>query len=249
MAEPTGGALSETPDQHGAYPSLAEEQVAELGRYGECRRTEAGDVLFREGEVNDDFIVVLEGLVRIVTTVGGDERLIAVHGPRRFLGELNLLTAQASFITAIVEEPGEVLAVPLDGLREVVTADRNLADVILRAYLIRRSLLIGLGAGLKLIGSRYSPDSRRLREFVARNRLPHTWIDLEDDPAAETLLREVGVAPADTPVVIWAGDTVLRNPSIEELAEAIRLPVPQTPDDICDLVIVGAGPAGLAAAV
>ena len=111
--------------------------------------------------------------------------LIAVHGPRRFLGELSLLTKQASPFTAEVREAGEVLQVPADQLRSIATRDPVLGDLILRAYMLRRSLLIGLGAGFRIIGSRYSPDTRRLRDFAARNRLPHSWVDLEDDPAAE----------------------------------------------------------------
>jgi thioredoxin reductase (NADPH) len=142
-----------------------------------------------------------------------------------------------------------VLAVPADRLRELATQDPALGDLILRAYLLRRETLIGLGAGFRIVGSRYSPDTRRLREFAARNRLPHRWIDLEKDKEAEALLRELGVAPEETPVVIWRGEQVLRNPSNAELARAIGLPTPRPGRDVCDLVIVGAGPAGLAAAV
>jgi thioredoxin reductase (NADPH) len=110
-------------------------------------------------------------------------------------------------------------------------------------------LLIGLGTGFRIIGSRFSPDSRRLREFAARNRLPHRWIDLEQDKEAEALLRALGVSPEETPVVIWRGKHVLRNPSNAELARAVGLRSPASPATICDLVVVGAGPAGLAASV
>jgi thioredoxin reductase (NADPH) len=147
-----------------------------------------------------------------------------------------------------VREPGSVLQVPAARLRAVATRDPVLGDLILRAYLLRRSLLIGIGAGFRIIGSRYSPDTRRLRDFAARNRLPHAWIDLEDDPAAEAALRHVGVTP-ETPVVIVRGDRVLRNPSNEELARALGLRDASNGEEVCDLVVVGAGPAGLAAAV
>ena len=110
-------------------------------------------------------------------------------------------------------------------------------------------MLIELGAGFRIVGSRYSPDTRRLREFAARNRLPHRWIDLEQDQEAEALLRQLGIRPEETPVVIWRGEQVLRNPSNAELARVIGLPAPAPGRDRCDLVIVGAGPAGLAAAV
>jgi thioredoxin reductase (NADPH) len=238
--------LSETPDRDGAFPRLEDWQIEALARDGERRLTTAGEVLFRQGDRDYDFFVVLAGKVAIRD--GEDGELIAVPGPRRFLGELSLLTGQVAFFTAVVAEPGEVLVVPVARLRERVAEDEALGDLILRAYLLRRELVIGLGAGLKIFGSRFSPDARRLREFVARNRLPHRWIDLEEDADAEALLRQLGVTPEETPVVIWGG-SVLRNPTTGELARAIGLHAPRAPVRAVDLVVVGAGPAGLAAAV
>jgi thioredoxin reductase (NADPH) len=241
--------IVETPDRAGAFPRLSEDQCARLEVEGRRRRTRAGETLFREGDERYDFFVVLEGKVALVDGYGGaDERLIAVHGPLRFLGELGLLTGQAAFFTAVVREPGEVLAVPVERLLTLITEDAALGDLVLRAYFMRRELLIGLGAGLRIIGSRFSPDTRRLREFVARNRLPHRWIDLEQDASAEALVREVGIAPHEAPVVVWHGE-VLRNPSNEQLARAIGLASPAPEREVCDLLIVGGGPAGLAAAV
>jgi len=240
----------ETPDTAGAYPRLTGEQIAALTAGGERRSTKVGEVLFREGQRTSDFVVVLDGTVAIVEGHGRpDERVVSVHGPGRFLGELGLLTGQAAFVTATVLEPGAVLIVPVDRLRQVVTQDVALGDVILRAYVLRRSILIGLGAGIRIVGSRYSPDARRLRDFVARNRVPHRFVDLEREPQAEALLREIGVPPEETPVVVWGGSDLLRNPSNSELARAIGLPAPGPSEAVCDLVVVGAGPAGLAAAV
>src|ERR1700704_6103391 len=209
--------LTETPDLAGAFPRLSDPQIEALGRHGERRPTKRDEVLFRQGDEQCDFIVVPEGKVAIVEESDGDDRVISVHGPGRFLGELNVLTGQAAFVTAVVVEAGSVLVVPVTRLREIVTQETALGDLILRAYLIRRSILIGLGTGLRIVGSRYSPDTRRLREFAARNRLPHRWIDLETDEVAEALLRELGVPPDETPIVIWRGHDVLRNPSNEEL--------------------------------
>jgi len=245
-----GDTLVETADRSGAFPRLDDGQLAALEAIGERRRVQRSDVLFREGDARYDFLVILSGKVAIVEGYdSGRERTIGVHGERRFLGELNLLTGQAAFLTAVVEEEGEVLAVPPERLRELVTHDTNLGDLILRAFLLRRSVLIGLGAGFRIIGSRYAPDTRRIREFAARNRLPHHWIDLEKDTDAEALLRELGVSPEETPVVIWRGREVLRNPSNVELAKLFGLPLPRSKDEVCDLIVVGAGPAGLAAAV
>jgi thioredoxin reductase (NADPH) len=148
-----------------------------------------------------------------------------------------------------VREPGEVLVVPVDELRELVTHDPVLGDMIMRALLLRRAILIGLGVGFRIIGSRYSPDTRRLREFAARNRVPHQWIDLEEDPGADALLRRLGVGPEDTPIVVLGDHGTLRNPSNAELARAIGLRAPSSSETVWDLVVVGAGPAGLAASV
>jgi thioredoxin reductase (NADPH) len=242
--------LAETPDSHGGYPRLSDEQIATLSVHGGRRRAEAGEVLFHEGDERYDFYVVLEGRVAILQGSDqiDDETLIAVHGPHRFLGELSLLTGQAAFFSAVALEPSELLVIPVERLRQLVTQDTALGDLILRAYLIRRELLIGLGVGFRIVGSHFSPDARRLREFAARNRLPHRWIDVEDDPAAEAMLRSLGIAPKDTPVVIWGRD-VLRNPTNADLARRIGLKGGEAPDGMVDVLVVGAGPSGLAASV
>ena len=238
-------ALTETPDLYGAFPRLSEAQLDVLRSQGEVRKLDEGTVLYVAGDVVADFFVVLSGLAATVE----DDRVVTVHGQGRFLGELSLLTGQAALLTARLAEAGEMLVVAAHRVRALVAQDPALGDLILRAYTQRRSLLIGLGAGLRIIGSRYSPDTRRLRDFAARNRLPHRWIDLEEDTAADTMLRSLGIAPEETPVVIWSGEKVLRNPTNAELARAIGGGPPSFRDSACDLAVVGAGPAGLAAAV
>jgi thioredoxin reductase (NADPH) len=242
-------AKTETPDLHGAFPRLNERQLAKLRRHGEKRPTVEGETLFREGDRDSDFFVILEGTVAIVEGYGYEDRVIGVHGPRRFLGELDIITGQPVFVTAVVCEAGEVLSIPVATLREIVCEDRDLGDLFLRAAITRRSILIELGTGFRIIGSRFSPDTRRLREFATRNRLPHRWIDLEEDSQTEELLRSLSIAPDATPVVIWRGDLVLRNPSNARLAAVLGLHPPSVSNDMVDLVVVGGGPAGLAAAV
>jgi thioredoxin reductase (NADPH) len=242
--------LAETPDIYGAYPRLTDDQIARLEDGGTRRAVTAGETLVREGKRTEDFFVILSGKVAIITTDDetGNRRVIRVHGPRRFLGELGDLEGQAAFYTAEVVETGEVLAVPAQLVRTLVAHDPVLSDLILRAYLVRRSMLVEQGTGLRIIGSCYSPDTVRLREFATRNRLPHKWIDLERDEQAEKLLQRFGIGAEDTPMVIF-GDEVLRNPTTTELARLVGLPVPDTVSDERDLVVVGAGPAGLGAAV
>jgi thioredoxin reductase (NADPH) len=241
--------VEETPDVYGAYPSLSEQQLATLASVGEERPVRPGDVLYREGERTGDFFAILEGKVEVVEESNVGQRSIGIHGPHRFLGELGLLTGQAVFVSAVVREPGKVLVVEAAMLRKIVTQDQVLGDLILRAFILRRSILIGIGVGIRIIGSRHSPDTRRLREFAARNRLPHHWIDVESDPGAEELLRRVAIEPSDCPVVLLGPGRVLRNPSNIELARALGLRPADTLEMTYDVVVVGAGPAGLAGAV
>jgi thioredoxin reductase (NADPH) len=238
----------ETPDVAGAYPRLTNDQVAMLSRFGTRGRVPKDEALFRAGDPECDFFVILAGTVAVVQPTEGEPRVIAVHGPGRFLGDLSLLTGQRLYLTALAQEDVEVLAVPVPRLAEAVVEDPALGDLVMRAFLVRRSLHAGTGAGFRVIGSRYSGDSRRIREFVSRNRIPHRWIDLEEDHEAENILRTMGVSPDEIPVVIWKGEHILRNPSNTELASLIGLHVAPA-RGAYDLVVVGAGPAGLAAAV
>ncbi|MFN8593178.1 MAG: FAD-dependent oxidoreductase [Thermomicrobiales bacterium] len=232
-----------------AFWELTDDQIALLRGRGELRATTADQVLVCQGEPACDFFVVLEGAVELAEPRGDALHHIGRRGPREIVGELNLLTGEAAHLSAVVRDPGQVLAIPRDTLLALVTEDPGFSDFLLRAFLLLRSHLVGIEAGLKIIGSRFSPDASRLRDFAARNRLPHDWLDLEEDPQAEKLLRHFHVAPRETPVVIWRGTTVLRNPSNADLADILGLSVDLEPADRYDLIVVGAGPAGLAAAV
>jgi len=248
MDEPPGVGFEETVDRNGAFPRLGDEQRARLHAVGEVRRVESGEVLFREGDPGYDFFLIESGAVTIVQGYGRENRVIAVQGPHRFLGEINLLTGSPPYLSAVVRDPGEVVQVSADRLRALVADNEELSNLILRAYLARREILIDIGAGVKLVGSRYSQCTRRLREFLARNRMPFQWMDLEDDEEADALLQALGISAAETPVVI-SGEDVLRNPSNAEVARLLGFGSRGDPPPMCDLVIVGAGPAGLAAAV
>ncbi|MDX6699487.1 MAG: thioredoxin reductase [Solirubrobacteraceae bacterium] len=249
MSAKVAEGLPETPDRDGAFPRLDARQRERLGRLGRVRTVEAGEVLWAAGEVASDFFVVESGTVAIVQGYGDEDRVIAVHGAHRFLGEMSLLLGQRFYLSAIIRDAGEVIQIPVESLRELVAQDRTMSDLILGAFMARRSILIDVGAGIRLIGSRFSPDSRRLREFLARSRMPHEWIDLEADEAAEALLAGLAVEPDQTPVVIATDGQILRNPGNAELARALGLSSPGTPPALCDVVVVGSGPAGLAAAL
>ncbi|WP_458085904.1 FAD-dependent oxidoreductase [Streptomyces malaysiensis] len=247
---PRAAAPDETPDLYGAYPRLTPKQIRFLSGHGTRRPVAAGEVLIREGDRGGDFYVILGGSVAITEYYGtSDERLLRLHRQGRFLGELGLLQGQVAFYTAHAREAGEVLVIPVDRLRVLVARDPVLGNLVLRAYLGRRTMLVGAGAGFRILGSRYSSDTRRLREFAARNWLPHRWIDLETDAEAEALLRRFSITPEETPIVIWREEQVLRNPGNAELARLIGLSTPAAADRDHDLLIVGSGPAGIAAAV
>jgi thioredoxin reductase (NADPH) len=209
----------------------------------------AGEYLYREGDPGYDFYVVLAGAVEIVVSSDGKERVIVRHSAGGFLGELNLLTGQRVFVSARVAEPGEVLAVPREALTRLIATDASLSDKILAAFLARRAILMtGASSAIRVIGSRFSPDSGRVREFLVRNRIPHEWLDPDADSDVERLLREFDMAPRDLPVVIVSGK-VLRRPTPGVLADYLGLTVGTMPDGGFELIVVGAGPAGLAAAV
>jgi thioredoxin reductase (NADPH) len=228
---------------------LSEERIEVLRSYGQTRETEAGQVLFRAGDSSNDFFVILEGEVKIIDDFAGEVRTVGVFSAGTFLGDLHMLTGQGVPLSAVVSVGGEVLAIPRERLKEVVTEEVDLSNVLIDTFLARRSFLMRIGVGLRIIGSRHSSDATRLREFAARNRLPHVWIELEEDSNAEALLERFGAKPSETPVTIWQGKDVLKNPTNPELARTIGLKVDVPRERTYDLVVVGAGPAGLGAAV
>jgi len=232
-----------------AFPELSDEQINALRRFGRERTANAGDILFRQEDANFALLVVLDGRIAVVADYGGaQESVVVEHGPRRLVGEYNLLAGQAAYFTAVAREPTRLIEIKPGQLRKLIASEETLSELILRALLRRRALLIGDHRGPKIIGSSYSADSRRLLEFTARNRIPHSWVDVERDTAAETLLREFAVAPSQTPVVIW-GQHVLKNPANAELARVLGFAPAPEPAEVVDLLVVGAGPAGLAASV
>jgi thioredoxin reductase (NADPH) len=232
-----------------AFPRLSDDLIAPLDAVGERRSITAGEILFDAGDRSSAFFVVLSGRVAIVDAYGTPkEHVLGVHTEHRFVGELSLVTGQPTYTTAVVREDGEVIAVTREQLQAVVGANQKLGDVLITAFMARRAILIGGGSGLRLIGSHLSPDSRRLREFLTRNRIPHTFIDLELYADAELLLQKLSVAPDETPLVL-RGSLILRNPSNHEVAAELNLVPRAVPDRVFDTVVVGAGPAGLGAAV
>src|SRR5438477_9780865 len=230
-----------------AFPTLDEAQIAEIERCADAslEHHEDGEVLIEVGDRDFKFFLVKSGAVEILDMSGDAPRTIVVHGPGQFSGDVSHLTGNPAVIRAVARGATEAYAVSSDALRQMLNECPALSDIILQAFIARRQLLRQSESftGLRVIGSRYSRDTFRIRDFLAKNRVLFTWLDLENDREVGELLEQFGVSEADTPIVACSHMLLLRNPTNRELAEAIglRRVIEQK---VFDLAIVGAGPAG-----
>jgi len=235
-----------------AFPTLDAAQIDALGRcaLASLKQYRDGQFLFHCGERDFKFFVVKSGEVEIVDETGDERKTLVVHRAGQFTGDVSHLTGNPAVVSAVVRGDCEVYEVETEVLREVLNRCPELADVVLQAFIARRQLLRESGnfTGLRVIGSRYSQDTFRIRDFLAKNRVLFTWLDLESDPEVNLLLQRFGLSEADTPVVACGHKLLLRNPSNSKLVEAIGIRRPLQ-NEVYDLVVIGAGPAGLAAAV
>ena len=241
-----------SPEDPDLRPLLGESQLTALRRYGSEHRVVGGEILFADGDQTYDMIVVLEGAVEVVEHYGQpDEVVIIGYGPREFVGEMGLLTGQTVYLTAVATTDGVILRIPPAQVKVIMSEEPDLSELILRAFLFRHARLTNRGSGPVLVGSRFDADTRRLLEVLARNRLSSRWLELEGSPEAEALLRQLDVPVADLPIVVLPGGSLLRNPTSLVLFDALGLAEAPVEDqsEVCDLLVVGAGPAGLAAAV
>jgi thioredoxin reductase (NADPH) len=244
--------MAETDLHAVAFPKLTEAQLAALGRCSltKLRPFHAGEHLFAACDRDPRFFVIKSGQVEIVDESGDEPTTVTTHGPGEFTGDVHQVTGRPAVVSAVARSDGAAYEVSPEALRELLNNHVDLGDRIMQAFIARRQLLTESGrfTGLRVIGSRYSRDTFRVREFLSENRVPYTWLDLEADPQVGDLLKRFGLGEADTPVVAWGQKPLLRNPSDRALGEALGL---RRPLDraVHDLIVVGAGPAGLAAAV
>ena len=243
--------MSDTTDI--AFRRLTDAQVAALRPRGRVRAVRPGEVLWAEGARDFAFFVVLRGAVEVVERSSGAERRVTVHEPGEFTGDVDMLTGRASLVTGRACGDGEVLELDQAALQRVVGELPDLSELLLSAFLARRTLLVEGGfQGLRIVGSRFSPAAHQLKEFASRNAIPFTWLDLEADPHAEALLRRFGIPPERTPIVFGRDGGWRSNPTPADLARYMGLDAAVADADageLHDLVIVGGGPTGLAAAV
>ena len=235
-----------------AFPTLDETQIQQLARCTDARTKlfHDGEKLFAVGDQNMSFFMVKSGEVEILDYSGDQPKTVTIHRPGEFTGDVSHVTGLPAIVTAVARGDCEVYEVSGNALRSALNQCPAISDIILQAFIARRQLLRESPnfTGLRVIGSRYSPDTFRVRDFLSKNRILFTWMDLETDPHVDKLLKHFGVTESDTPVVAFGSTLLLRNPTNRQLADAIGIRQPLE-DLVYDLVVVGAGPAGLAAAV
>ncbi|MGZ3441171.1 MAG: FAD-dependent oxidoreductase, partial [Polyangia bacterium] len=233
------------------FPRLDDGQIERIARCGRRRRVDAGEVLFEAGERNTRFFVVVSGALAVSRpTETGTEELIRLHEPGEFTGEVDVLLGRRSVVRGQMRQAGEVVEVPRERVRELVAIDPVLSDILMCAFILRRAMLIEREKGdVVIVGSRHSGDTLQLREFLTRNGHPHAYLDVETHEGVKELLARFGVGVDEIPIVILRGRTVLRNPSNRELARLLGLSLELDDRTVRDVIVVGAGPAGLAAAV
>jgi thioredoxin reductase (NADPH) len=237
------------PDRQMAFPRLDDAEIAALQTVGTIRHLRDGRTLFEAGARRGGFFVVLAGAVEIVDRSGDAPQTVTMHQPGEFTGDIDILSRRRPVVSAVARGDTTVLHIPATALRRLLTERPALGENILKAFIARRALLVESGfQGLRVIGAEHSRDAFLIREFLARNQVPFTWIDVEAEPAMGELLARLGLTQDEMPAVVFGTGSLLRNPPIRTLAEAIGLK--RSLADRCyDLVVVGAGPAGLAAAV
>lgn len=232
-----------------AFPKFDDEQLKQFAKVAECHTYRDGDVLFAAGDREFKFHVIKSGEIVIVDRSSGEPREMLVHEAGEFTGDLANLTGSPANADAIARGKTEVYEVCAEELRHIIGEQPTLSDTILQTFIARWLALQDSNfTGLRVIGSRFSGDTFRIRDFLSKNRVVFTWLDLENDPQVDVLLKQFNIKPEETPIVVYGGDWVLRNPSNVELAERIGILRP-IEDTLYDLAIIGGGPAGLAAAV
>jgi thioredoxin reductase (NADPH) len=249
MTATTPVPLTRTPRDQ-TFPTLTPDQIGRIAAHGHVRPTRRGEVLFEAGDPVRSFFVVMAGQIEIIRPSYRSETLVVAHGPGQFTGEVTMLSGRRAMARARVSEPGEVIELDREHLLSLVQTDTELGEIIMRAFIFRRLELIAHGFGdVVLMGSQHCSGTLRVREFLTRNGHPYSYIDLDVDAGVQDLLDAFQVGAKDVPVVICRGEVVLRNPTNVQIADCLGFNSAIDQTHLRDVVILGAGPAGLAAAV
>jgi thioredoxin reductase (NADPH) len=232
------------------FPKLTQAQIGRIEAYGRTRSVQPGEVLIEQGDTSVPFFVVITGEIEIVRPSGAAETLVTIHGSGEFTGEANMLSGRRSFFRARATKPGKVIELDRTHMMALVQTDAELGEILMRAFILRRVELVAAGVGdVVLIGSTYSADTLRIKEFLMRNGHPYSYIDLERDPDVQNLLDSFQISASEIPVLVCRGQLVLRNPGNQKIADCLGFNESIDQTHVRDLVIIGAGPSGLAAAV
>jgi thioredoxin reductase (NADPH) len=232
------------------FPKLTPAQIGRIAAHGRTRSVQSGDVLIEQGDTSVPFFVVITGEVEIVRPFGTHETLITIHGDGEFTGDVNMLSGRRMVVRARVAKAGKVIELNHEQMLNLIQTDAELSDILMRAFILRRVELIAAGVGdIILIGSIHSAGTLRIKEFLMRNGHPYTPIDLERDSDVQNLLDNFQISASEIPVLICRGQLVLRNPSNQQIADCLGFNESIDQTKVRDLVVIGAGPSGLAAAV
>jgi thioredoxin reductase (NADPH) len=232
------------------FPKLTPAQIRRIAARGHMRAMERGEVLYEQGDRAAPFFVVVSGELEVVRPLVPVETLVTVHGPGQFTGEVGTLSGHRTLFRVRSTKPGKVIELDRQDMRALIQSDAELGEILTRAFILRRVELVASGVGdVVLIGSTHSADTLRIKEFLMRNGHPYSYIDLERDPDVQNLLDSFHLAASEIPVVICRGKVVLRNPSKQQIADCLGFNESIDQTQVRDLVIIGAGPSGLAAAV
>jgi thioredoxin reductase (NADPH) len=237
-------------DTRAMFPHLTAEQIARLEKVGVRRSVAPGEIVFEQGVALGGMFVVVSGSLEVVNPSQAGSPVVATHQPGQFTGEINMLVGRNSLVRGRAREASELIEIDRETLRRIVQSDQELSEIFLRAFVLRRVALVATTPGdVVLVGSSHSADTLRLREFLSRNGHPHTYLDVDRDHDVQSVLDHFGVRVDEIPVLICRGTRVLRNPSNAETAACLGLNADVDETAIVDVIVVGAGPGGLAAAV
>jgi thioredoxin reductase (NADPH) len=232
------------------FPRLTPAQITRVALHGRVRPIQRGEVLMEAGDQVVPFFIITSGEVEIVRPSAAGDTLITVHGPGQFTGEINMLSGRRSIVRARVRESGEVIELDRSRILALVQTDSELSETIMRAFIFRRVELIAHELGdAVLIGSSHCAGTLRVKEFLTRNSHPYSYIDLDREADVQEMLDQFQVSAGDIPVLIGRGEVVLRNPTDQEIADCLGFNEAIDQTQVRDLIIIGAGPSGLAAAV
>src|ERR671919_2075293 len=232
------------------FPTLTPAQISRIAPHGHMRTMQRGEVIVEQGDRNVPFFVVVSGEVEIVRPSGDVETLITAYGPGQFTGEVNNLSGRPAVFRVCATKQGELIELDRQHMLSLLQTDADLGEIMMRAFLLRRVELVSAGVGdVVLIGSIHSAGTLRIKEFLMRNGHPYSYVDLERDPEVQNLLDGFHTAASEIPVMICRGEIVLRNPTNQQVADCLGFSETVDQTQVHDLVIIGAGPSGLAAAV